>query len=97
MKEFNHYSYAKEGQLPSDFDSYRPILLSSILVKLMERLVINRFKWLLETKELLHPVQASFQINRSMEEHGTSVSQSMKDNLYSGNIVCAVCIDFKGI
>ncbi|KAJ8713455.1 hypothetical protein PYW07_013825 [Mythimna separata] len=50
----------KPGKDPSDHCSYRPIALSSILIKLLEHLVKNRLEWLVENGRLLPPTQFGF-------------------------------------
>ncbi|GIY05956.1 reverse transcriptase domain-containing protein [Caerostris darwini] len=88
----------KKDKPASDFDSYRWISLTCVLAKLMERLVISRRRWHLETKSLPHPAQAGFRKKRFTEEHATAFSQSTKDNLGKGNIVClSGHVDFKGL
>ena len=47
----------KSGSLPQD---YRPIALTSCLCKLFERMVNSRFMWLLESRQLLSPLQFGY-------------------------------------
>ena len=67
-----------------------------VLTKLMERLFINKLGWHLETKNLLHPVQASFKKNWFIKEHVTTLLQSIEDNLDKDNIIDAVIFYLKG-
>ena len=55
----------KPGKDPADPAAYRPISLLSVVGKLMERLVNNRLKWLLETKNILPSQQFGSRNNRS--------------------------------
>nr|CDS35145.1 hypothetical protein HmN_000998300 [Hymenolepis microstoma] len=50
----------KKGKDPSGFDNYRPIFLTSMLAKLMERMVNTRLTWFLETNNILGNEQAGF-------------------------------------
>nr|CDS31061.1 pol protein [Hymenolepis microstoma] len=43
----------KKGKDPSNFDNYRPISFTSMLAKLMERMVNTRLPWFLETNNTL--------------------------------------------
>ena len=55
----------KTGKDPKDPSSYRPIALTNVLCKLMERLVNNRLKNQLEKQNLLNNSQSGFRRNRS--------------------------------
>ena len=57
--------YGKPPQKPS---SYWPICLTSVLCKLMERMITKRLKWFLENTELLHPAQCGFRSKRSTKD-----------------------------
>src|SRR5262247_70118 len=49
--------------------SYRPIALTSVLCKVMERLVTDRLTWLLESESKLNKFQSGFRKQRSCQDH----------------------------
>ena len=53
-KEANIITFPKPGKDPTDPASYRPISLLSCFAKVMERMIINRLQYVLESNELLH-------------------------------------------
>ena len=56
----------KDGD-PSDATSFRPISLTSLVVKVMERMIFNRIYHRIETQ--LHPSQAGFRHKHSTLDH----------------------------
>ncbi|GFY24241.1 reverse transcriptase domain-containing protein [Trichonephila clavipes] len=50
----------KKNKPLDDLNSYRPISLTSILSKVMERMITSRLDWYLETNNLLTSSQAGF-------------------------------------
>jgi ribonuclease HI len=86
----------KKDKDPFEISSYRPVSLTSVAAKLMERLVNNRLNWYLESNSLLSNSQAGFRSNRSTNEHVVTLSQHIKDSMDKGNILTAVFVDFKG-
>ena len=69
----------KKGKDPKKANSYRPVSLTSCVVKTMERIVNERLKWYLETENLLAPEQAGFRQFRSTEDQATYLSQEIED------------------
>jgi hypothetical protein len=55
----------KPNKIPSDPSSYRPIVLSSVLVKIAEHLVKNRLEWFIESNGLLANSQYGFRKGKS--------------------------------
>jgi hypothetical protein len=66
---------------------YRPISLTSIMGKTMERIINTRLNWLLVTNNIIAKEQAGFRIHRSTSEH--------KDSLDNKHVLTAVFVDFK--
>ena len=55
----------KNGKDPQKLDSYRPISLTSTILKVMEHPVTNRVRYEVETRRLLSENQAGFRSGRS--------------------------------
>ncbi|GIY34555.1 putative RNA-directed DNA polymerase from transposon BS [Caerostris darwini] len=85
----------KKNKDPKQLSSYRPISLTSILGKTMEKLILNRLNWYLEDRNLIVNEQAGFRKNRSTTDQVTYLSQIVKDALDNRNILSAVYVDFK--
>ena len=58
----------KKGKAPKKANNYRPVSLTSCVVKTMERIVNERLKWYLKTEDVLAPEQAAFGQFRSTED-----------------------------
>ena len=63
----------------SDLASYRPISLTSCIVKVLERMVANRLYHLAETNGWISAAQAGFRKGRSCEDQITRVIQRISD------------------
>lgn len=50
----------KPGKDPKDVKSYRPITLLSCMSKVLERIIQNRFEYVIENKNMLKPEQCGF-------------------------------------
>ena len=55
--------FLKPHKNKTDLNSYRPISLTSTTSKIMEKMIVNRLNWYLETNNLLNPNQAGFRKN----------------------------------
>ena len=62
-------------------ESYRPVSLTPILVKVMERMVKNGLYYWLKENETLNNWQAGFQRMRNTEEQVLRLSQDIQDGL----------------
>ncbi|XP_042142358.1 uncharacterized protein LOC121833283 [Ixodes scapularis] len=59
----------KPGKKPDCASNVRPISLTSVLSKLMERMVLARIDWIIEHKrEVLHPAQTGFRKNLGTQD-----------------------------
>ena len=47
------HSVVKEGKGPADVETCRPIVLTSMIGKLLECMIANRLSWWLQEQELL--------------------------------------------
>ena len=69
----------KAGKDPKKTDSFRPVSLTSVLAKLLERMVANRLWFWMERTKCLIPWQAGFQRGRSTEEQVNRIIQDIQD------------------
>ena len=69
----------KTGKPASQIASYRPISLTSCLVKTLERMVNNRLYYIAETKGWITNTQAGFRKQRSCEDQILRINQSISD------------------
>jgi ribonuclease HI/endonuclease/exonuclease/phosphatase family metal-dependent hydrolase len=86
------YKKGKDRKLAT---SYRPISLTSCVVKTMERMVNRRLLWYLETHEILAPEQAGFRQFQSTEDQATYLSQEVEDAFQNQKLVYAAWIDLQ--
>ena len=70
----------KKGKDLQKLSSFRPISLTSVVGKLMERMVTDRLMFHLESKNLLTPHQAGFRKWRSTEDQLINLSQHISDS-----------------
>ena len=63
---------------PEDLGSYRPIALTSCVIKLFERMIKERLVWWLESNNKLNPNQAGFRRKTQM----VSMTQQIFDPYY---------------
>ena len=63
----------------SQLASYRPISLTSCVVKLLERILANRIAFVAETRGMLSKLQAGFRKGRSCEDQIIKMVQGISD------------------
>ena len=59
--------------------SYRPISLTSCIVKVLERIINTRLKWFLESEKLFVSEQAGFREHHCTEDQTTYLAQEIED------------------
>ena len=69
----------KKGKYTKQAAIYRPISLTSCVGKTMERVVNQRLKWYLETKDILAPEQVGFRQFRATEDQTTYLAQEIEE------------------
>ena len=69
----------KAGKPASDVDSYRPISLTSCMVKLLERMISNRLNTMAENRIWLVNEQAGFRRGLSCEDQIIKLVQKVSD------------------
>ena len=94
-REANMIPILKKGKDPKQASSYRPISLTSCVVKTMERIVNERLRRHLEAANLLAPEQAGFRQFRSTEDQATYLSQEIEDAFQEKKLVLAAWIDLQ--
>ena len=69
----------KAGKSPSEVASFRPISLTSCVVKLLERIIADRLYYIAETNNMFSQFQAGFRKGRSCEDQITRILQAIED------------------
>ena len=82
----------KTGHSPQD---YRPIVLTSCLCKVLERMVNSRLMWVLESQQLLSTSQLSYRRGRSILDPLTSLDTYIKSAFKQGDSVLTVFFDLE--
>ena len=85
----------KPGKVGSDPSSYRPIALTSVLCKIMERMVTNRLVYFLESKGHLTEFQNGFRLDRSTMELAVALDQDVKKAFVNKEAVVGVFLDIE--
>ena len=85
----------KAGKDPSVASSYRPISLTSVMCKLMERMAVNRLQWYLERHGLLSKVQSGFRRGRSTMDQVVRLQDAIVRHVGTHGSVLAVFLDME--
>ena len=69
----------KAGKPAGQIASFRPVSLTSCVVKTMERMVSDRLYEIVETRNMFSPLQAGFRRGRSCEDQIMKMVQAIED------------------
>ena len=69
----------KAEKSPSEVASFRPISLTSCVVKRLERIIADRLHYIAETNNMFSRFQAGFHKGRSCEDQITRIVQAIED------------------
>ena len=94
-KEATMIPIHKKGKDKTKSSSYRPISLTSCVVKAMERIVNHRLMYYLETEKIISEEQAGFRQFRSTEDQVTYLSQEIEDAFQEKKVLFATWIDLQ--
>ena len=75
----------KSGKDPKDINSYGPVSLTSVAVKILERMITNRLYYWMEKTKVINNWQAGFQRGRSTEEQVLRMVQEIHDGYEEKN------------
>ena len=85
----------KKGKPQEDFNSYRPISMTSCLGKIIERMVNSRLYWWLESSGQLNSSQAGFRAGYRTEDQLFRLSQRVIDGFQNKHHTTAVFVDLR--
>ena len=75
--------------------SYRPIALTSVLCKVMERLIANRMAWHLDKNNLFNKFQSGFRRGRSCVDHILRLQDEIHKSISNRGVTAGVFIDLE--
>ena len=85
----------KKGKAKTEVSNYRPISLTSCIVKVLERIINTRLKWFLESENLLASEQAGFREHHCTEDQTTYLAQEIEDGFQHKKQTLTVWIDLQ--
>lgn len=82
----------KESHSPTN---YRPISLTCVLCKILEKMVSKRLLWFIETNNLLSSYQSGFRKKRSTSDHLLDLQQDILTAFHGGNKLYSIFFDME--
>lgn len=86
----------KVGKSPLDIKSYRPIALTSCIGKCLERMILSRLEWFLESNSLYPESMTGFRQGRSSIDNVIDLVAHVDDQKLRGKLTTAVFLDIRG-
>ena len=84
----------KPGTDPTNPQSYRPISLTSVMCKIMERMITNRLVWFLERNNLINNAQSAYRKARSTLDQLSRLHDSIHKAINNKSFTVGIFIDF---
>ena len=84
----------KASKPASDLASFRPISLTSCVVKVLERMLAERLYYLAESNGWFNKVQAGFRKGRGCEDQILKITQAIEDGFHQKKRSVLVLLDF---
>ena len=85
----------KPGKDCNKVDAYRPIQLTSVVCKIMERMIGKRLGWCLEQFNLVSKYQCAFRENRSTMDQLVRLESHIRDGFTHHSSTLGVLLDIK--
>uniref|UniRef100_A0A8C2KZI6 Uncharacterized protein n=1 Tax=Cyprinus carpio TaxID=7962 RepID=A0A8C2KZI6_CYPCA len=85
----------KPGKNADDPKSYRPIALTAVLCKIMERMVTDRLVYMLEKQEFFVPYQSGFRTGRSTMDSVLVLDLDIRRAMANKEVVMSVFLDIE--
>jgi len=86
----------KPGKDPNQTNGYRPITMLSVIGKLMERIILRRMEYLLESRNLLHGAQFGFRKGKSTYNALSILSNTIRTAISEKKYCLVVYLDIEG-
>ena len=87
----------KPEKLPSFTTSYRPISLTSSILKLFDPVIEQRLRSYLEGIGFINKYQSGFRQSKSTDDHPFRLSQSVMESFNGGEHVVAAFLDVENL
>jgi hypothetical protein len=84
----------KNGE-KTDPNSYRPISITSCIMRLLERLILSRIREYLEQNNLIIHCQSGFRAKRQTRDNLFHLVQKAKENFHRGNETLSIFFDIE--